>query len=193
MELCNSGTLRSWLSKFPNNTSVNRLECKEVIKQLLIGLSHIHANGFVHRDVTPDNTFLETTPIHVKIGDFGLSTHLETLASGKSRPGLGTLLYSSPEQEQGELINQNTDVYSVGAIYYEMLCQFRTTMERIKSLSMLKKTMTLPDIFKYHFPRESVFIERILQPFTSRPSSIDLVSDDFFTPSFDLLSPDRAW
>ncbi|EFA85826.1 putative protein serine/threonine kinase [Heterostelium album PN500] len=193
MELCSS-TLRGWIQSKSVATQSRLSEYKEIIKQLLKGLSYLHSKGVVHRDITPDNLFIDYYPasansnnnnnsmvskprLSLKIGDFGLATTQDSLRKNGKRKSVGTILYSSPEQEEGIAYNEKTDIYSVGAIYYELLSNFNTTMERVVSLSNLKKSLSLPVCFKLLYPIESIFIEKMVQHHSNRPTSSQLIND----------------
>eukprot|EP01132_Coremiostelium_polycephalum_P006047 gene6047-7532_t len=151
-------------------------------------LNYIHSKGIVHRDLTPDNIFINPSPLSVKIGDFGLSittdqllniSTSETPSTTKLNTKIGTYLYSSPEQEEGEFYNHKTDIYSIGVIFFELLSQFKTTMERIDTLSKLKKSLSTTiaggNQFINLFPKESKFIDKLIQPFQSRPNSNEII------------------
>src|SRR5512143_4142180 len=101
--------------------------------QLAQGLAAVHDKGIVHRDLKPENVFV-TKDGRVKILDFGLAklTHAEQggsavtnlpTATGATEPGvvLGTLGYMSPEQGKGKPADARSDIFSFGAILYEML------------------------------------------------------------------------
>jgi eukaryotic-like serine/threonine-protein kinase len=91
------------------------------ILDVMEGLEEAHNLGVVHRDVKPSNCFLEETG-RVKIGDFGLSKSL-AYDGNLTRTGafMGTPQYAAPEQIKAELVDSQSDVYSVAATLYFLL------------------------------------------------------------------------
>jgi serine/threonine-protein kinase len=100
-------------------------EAAKILRDVLSALSYAHAHGVVHRDIKPDNVLL--TDHHAVVVDFGVAKAL----SASTNPGssltslgvaLGTPAYMSPEQAAADPnADQRTDIYSVGALAYEML------------------------------------------------------------------------
>ena len=128
-ELLEGETLRARLSGGP----LAPRKAIDYATQIARGLATAHEKGIVHRDLKPENLFL-TTDGRVKILDFGLAkltqnetasgqqTNLPTASVG-TEPGvvMGTLGYMSPEQVKGKSADPRSDIFSFGAILYEML------------------------------------------------------------------------
>jgi len=91
-------------------------------------LSHIHRAGIIHRDIKPANILMDTTvsPPMPKITDFSLAMLTDPMEQRLTQTGatVGTPYYMSPEQTMGkrEDIGAHSDIYSLGAVLYEMLC-----------------------------------------------------------------------
>ncbi len=108
-----------------------RLPLRRALKwfsQVCAGVHAAHAAGVVHRDLKPDNIFLETTSegLSAKVLDFGIAKIREASSAGLpeltgSGSIIGTAVYMSPEQCQGQRTGPATDVYSLGCVLYEML------------------------------------------------------------------------
>jgi serine/threonine protein kinase/Tol biopolymer transport system component len=105
----------------------------DIALQIARGLAAAHDKGIVHRDLKPENIFL-TNDERVKILDFGLAKLTAPVDDSQPQtdvptrrqhtdPGtiLGTVGYMSPEQARGEQVDQRSDIFSLGAVLYEML------------------------------------------------------------------------
>jgi serine/threonine-protein kinase len=96
-----------------------------VIKQMALGLNHFHEQGWLHRDIKPDNFLLSVEEQGaVKLIDFALAQKkaggLAKLFGGKSKVQ-GTRSYMSPEQIRGQAIDQRSDMYSFGCTLHELV------------------------------------------------------------------------
>jgi serine/threonine protein kinase len=88
--------------------------------QACSGLQHAHAAGLVHRDVKPANLLVREDDV-LKIADFGIARAAELTRLTQHGTILGTAAYLSPEQAAGEEVTTATDIYSLGAVVYELL------------------------------------------------------------------------
>ena len=126
MELLDGRTLRDLLADGP-------LAPRKAIDygaQIAAGLAAAHARGVVHRDLKPENVFI-TRDGRAKILDFGLAKPAAPIAATAgtiaatytpTTPGtvLGTVGYMSPEQVRGESVDHRSDIFSLGAVLYEV-------------------------------------------------------------------------
>jgi serine/threonine-protein kinase len=84
------------------------------------GLQHAHAAGLVHRDVKPANLLVREDDV-LKIADFGIARAAELTRLTQYGTVLGTAAYLAPEQAEGEEVTAAADLYSLGAVLYEVL------------------------------------------------------------------------
>jgi uncharacterized RDD family membrane protein YckC len=117
MELMPGGTLAERIADRP----LPPREAVDHVLDVLDGLEVAQRAGILHRDVKPSNVFLDGDG-RARIGDFGISKSLE-VDSGLSQTGafLGTPYYASPEQIAAEPLDLRSDLYSVGAMLYELV------------------------------------------------------------------------
>ncbi len=90
-------------------------------KQLCAGLGAAHAQGVMHRDIKPENLILEPTG-NAKLMDFGIARPIKRMEAGQTEAGfiVGTPLYLSPEQLEGQEADARADIYSTGVVLYEI-------------------------------------------------------------------------
>ncbi|PIN15987.1 eIF-2alpha kinase GCN2 [Handroanthus impetiginosus] len=165
----------------------------DLFRQIVEGLVHIHGQGIIHRDLTPNNIFFGARG-DIKIGDFGLAKFLKleqldqdadaTETVGVSTDGtgqVGTYFYTAPEIEQGwPKINEKADMYSLGVVFFELWHPFDTAMERHVVLSDLKLKGELPSEWVSEFPEQASLVKRLMSPSPSdRPSAAELLKHHF--------------
>ena len=116
MEFVDGQELREKIKSWP-------LELKEAIQisgQIAEGLQMAHEKGIVHRDIKSSNIMM-TQKGQVKIMDFGLAKVAGGAQVTKEGTTVGTTSYMSPEQTTGEDVDQRSDIWSFGVLFYELL------------------------------------------------------------------------
>jgi len=101
----------------------------EIVEQAAEGLAHLHAKGWIHCDVKPDNFLIDVKSANIKLIDFSIAQRtkkgqggglLSSLFGGKSTVK-GTRSYMSPEQIRAKSLDARADVYSLGCVMFELL------------------------------------------------------------------------
>ncbi|MCM1132763.1 MAG: Stk1 family PASTA domain-containing Ser/Thr kinase [Ruminococcus flavefaciens] len=88
--------------------------------QILRALQHAHDKGIVHRDIKPQNIMMFSDGT-IKVMDFGIAKFAREEGKTATDQAIGSVHYISPEQASGSVTDQKSDIYSVGAMMYEML------------------------------------------------------------------------
>jgi len=91
-----------------------------VVTEVLKGLEYAHDKGIYHRDIKPANIMVSKDG-SIKIADFGIAKNLESAGQTKTGQAVGTPAYMSPEQLAGRKVDQRTDLFSLGVMFYEIL------------------------------------------------------------------------
>ncbi len=143
--------------------------------QACAGLEHAHAAGLVHRDIKPQNLLLGADGV-LKIADFGIARAVEGTQLTEVGTVLGTAAYLSPEQASGEQVSFATDIYSLGAVTYELIAgQPPFSFENLHELVLKKRSgrvVSLREFVPELPPQLDAIVLRCLSPEPSaRPPS----------------------
>jgi serine/threonine protein kinase/uncharacterized protein YecT (DUF1311 family) len=176
MEYVPGGTVRDRLREFG---AFSAEHAESVLRDVANALGYAHERGIVHRDVKPENVFLERLTGRALLSDFGIARRVEddvqiTLLGAS----LGTPQYMSPEQIDGGQVDGRTDIYSLGVLGWELLTGRRPWAgENLYGVIYKQKHEDLPRItgFRPRVPANLLFaIEGALEKDrTRRWQSVD--------------------
>ncbi len=164
--------------------------------QLADGLEAAHRQGIVHRDLKPANVILEESG-RVRIIDFGLAQLSDVSRLTQASSLLGTAYYVSPEQMNGEVVDQRTDIWSLGVILYELTTgrkPFQAEHREAVYYALAHKTPEPMSRWRAGIPEE---LERIVfkclekRPAHRYPDAAALNADLLAIPSETLRIQDR--
>ncbi len=102
---------------------IPEMEALQIARQVAESLSEAHEHGVFHRDLKPDNIFIETVGVSkvVKVLDFGIAGGVDATRLTQAGEVFGTPQYMSPEQCNGLPLDHRTDIYSLAIILFEMI------------------------------------------------------------------------
>jgi eukaryotic-like serine/threonine-protein kinase len=128
MEYFSEGDLRKLIQQshaleavLPSNTGLPPNTAVAILIQVAAALAAVHKTGIVHRDMKPDNVMLRADG-SLALSDFGIAKHTHTeLYETAHGEVFGTPVYIAPEQATGQAIDHRADIYSLGAMFFELL------------------------------------------------------------------------
>lgn len=101
-------------------TTLNKFNAYQIVRQLASALSYAHSEGVIHRDIKPSNILLDATATPL-LTDFGISKLLTQLTVGETLAAFWSGGYASPEQRAGATTTPESDIYSLGAVFFHLL------------------------------------------------------------------------
>jgi len=151
MELLRGRTLGELLDEADVLDSERTLH---IVRQVVRALAYAHGEGLLHRDLKPDNVFLQAlpdTPDHVRLLDFGFAKFVsDDRDDGPPLTQAGTVFgtprYMAPEQLTGSAVDARADLYSVAVIVYEMLSGRRPFEGEVRDV-LKAKVVEHPPVF----------------------------------------------
>ena len=104
----------------PGGSPLMLTDVLEIVLQVCEGLKHAHGAGIVHRDLKPQNIMV-SPDLRIKLLDFGMAKIITADPLTRESTTPGTLNFMSPEQLRGETVDPLTDIWSLGAVLYELI------------------------------------------------------------------------
>ena len=118
LEYAEGITLKEYLQK---NGPLSPDEIIHIAVQILSGLQHAHSRGIIHRDIKPQNIIIAPDG-SIKVTDFGIAKIPNSDTITMADKAIGSVHYISPEQASGLRVDLRSDLYSLGIILYELIC-----------------------------------------------------------------------
>lgn len=144
LEYFESCNLKQWMRQVSDSNQAKQ-HWTTIIQQSAEGLNYLHQQGWLHRDIKPDN-FLVNEKLQVKLIDFAIAERIRTglakLFGGRSKVQ-GTRSYMSPEQIRGEKLDVRSDLYSFGCMLFELTCG-RAPFTGVSPDEVLQKHLRAP-------------------------------------------------
>jgi serine/threonine-protein kinase len=174
MELLAGHTLKALLKA---RAPMPPAEVLPIMIQICDGLAAAHAMQVIHRDLKPDNVFLEVLPnglSRVKLVDFGIAAMLDADPRDEQRRLLGTLRYMAPEQARNEPADARADLYALGVVLYESLTRKRATGKTITAVindPVVPPNTYLDETRRLAPPLEALLMALLAKSPADRPAS----------------------
>lgn len=178
-ELVSGRTLRETLTL---RGRFSFLEACDIMYQLCSAVYYAHQHGVIHRDIKPQNVFI-TADGTIKLGDFGIATFQNSSHVTRSDVVVGSVHYLAPEISQGNQASPQSDIYSLGITFFELITG-RVPFDDESAVTVALKHIKekFPSVRKYN-PKTPVIIEKIIykacakSPIDRYRSAVDMRKD----------------
>lgn len=172
MEYVDGMSLEEFLAQVEGH-SLTYDEAACIADALVQALAFAHENGVLHLDIKPANVLIDRSG-HVKLADFGMATLASAAGFGGARGG--TIGYMAPEQLNGEIVDERSDIFALAAVIYESLCAaapFRAGTPA-DSLNAIKRGVIYPSDLLPDIPEltEQALLEAMSEDAELRPRSV---------------------
>lgn len=157
----------------------------DIMEQILSAVSLAHEHRIIHRDLKPQNILMDENGI-VKITDFGIAIALTETSITQTNTMLGSVHYLSPEQARGSMATNQSDIYAVGIILYEMLTgnvPFDGESAVTIALKHFQEEMPSVKTFDPNIPQslENVVLHATAKDPADRYKTVEEMSRDLYT------------
>lgn len=153
-----------------NNFPIAYRKVLDIMNQILSGVSYAHQNQIIHRDLKPQNILIDESGI-VKITDFGIAIAVSQSSITQTNSLLGSVHYLSPEQARGSMATNQSDIYSLGIILYELLTgSVPFEGESAVSIALKHFQESIPSVKKFD-PRIPQALENVVLKATAKETA----------------------
>lgn len=178
-ELVKGKTLRDAIS-LRGKFSV--LEACDIMYQLCSAVYYAHQHGVIHRDIKPQNVFITADGL-IKLGDFGIATFQNSSHVTRSDVVVGSVHYMAPEISEGNPASPQSDIYSLGVTFFELVTG-RVPFDDESAVAVALKHIKdkFPSVRKFN-PKCPIIIEKIIykacakSPYDRYKSAVDMRRD----------------
>lgn len=158
------------------------LEACDIMYQLCSAVYYAHQHGVIHRDIKPQNVFI-TPDGTIKLGDFGIATFQNSAHITRSDVVVGSVHYLAPEISEGNPASTQSDIYSLGITFFELITG-RVPFDDESAVTVALKHIKdkFPSIKKFN-PKTPALIEKIIykacakSPYDRYRSALDMRKD----------------